>query len=183
MSKLENVKHEKACQNRAKGMGKGESYINAGYNVTLEVACAAMNRLLKNVKVSERIEELRKENQVMLGIERNDLLAYLRNMLKANLVEMTQTELDKLPIEIQLCINKIEVTGEGENKKYKLWICDKQKAVEIINKMCGNNAAEQFQGVIETKHSGLKEEAKEKGFEDIRDYLQSVMNKDNDAAE
>ena len=37
----------------------------------------------------------------------------------------------------------------------------------------------ELSGEVNIKNSGLKEEAKEKGFEDIRDYLQSVMNDDN----
>ena len=145
MSKLENVKHEKFCQNIAKAMNQSESYTEAGYKDTKNTRQRASKLTTINY-ISERIDELREKNQALLGIEKKEILNKLKDMLSANLVEMTDAELQKLPKEIQLCINKIETTTSWVDKvlykTHKIWILDKLKAIEIINKMCGWNEPE-----------------------------------------
>ncbi len=60
MPSLTNVQHERFCQELLKGNTIGGAYIAAGYKAkSNSIASAAGNRLLKNVKISARLEELR----------------------------------------------------------------------------------------------------------------------------
>ena len=146
MTKLKNVRHEKFSQDYSTNKDGKASYIQAGYKARGNSAEVLASNLLRNVKVVDRIDEIREKNQALLGIEKKEILNKLKDMLSANLVEMTDAELQKLPKEIQLCINKIETTTSWVDKvlykTHKIWILDKLKAVEIINKMCGWNEPE-----------------------------------------
>lgn len=59
MPVLKNARHEKFAQNVAKGKSATEAYKLAGFNARSKSAEAAASRLLGNVKVHARVEELK----------------------------------------------------------------------------------------------------------------------------
>lgn len=59
MPVLKNARHEKFAQNVAKGKSATEAYKLAGFNARAKSAEAAASRLLGNVKVHARVEELK----------------------------------------------------------------------------------------------------------------------------
>ena len=60
MAALQNLQHEKFVQELVRGKGQGEAYLAAGYKAkSVAVASAAATRLLKDVKVQARLEELK----------------------------------------------------------------------------------------------------------------------------
>lgn len=62
MAGLKNNKHEKFAQLVAQGMSQGVAYQQAGFSCkNSDVASAAATRLLKDVKVATRIDELKAE--------------------------------------------------------------------------------------------------------------------------
>lgn len=56
---LKNQRHEKFAQGLAQGKTMGEAYQDAGYGGSLSVAAACGSRLLKNAKISARVDELK----------------------------------------------------------------------------------------------------------------------------
>ena len=58
MEILQNARHERFAQNKAKGESTGPAYTAAGYKATGHSAEVAGGRLLKNVEVQNRIAEL-----------------------------------------------------------------------------------------------------------------------------
>jgi phage terminase small subunit len=87
MPLLENPQHEAFVQELVKGKGQGEAYLAAGYNAkSVSVASAAATRLLKDVKIQKRLEELqsRAETQSMLTLDDHmEELRKLRDMAAA----------------------------------------------------------------------------------------------------
>ena len=61
MPALKNAQHEKFVQEIVKGSSHGNAYLAAGYKAkNPSVASAAATRLLKDVKIQERVNELQK---------------------------------------------------------------------------------------------------------------------------
>ena len=58
MEILQNARHERFAQNKAKGMSIGPAYTAAGYKATGHSAEVSGARLLKNVEVQNRIADL-----------------------------------------------------------------------------------------------------------------------------
>jgi hypothetical protein len=56
---LKNARHEKFAQELAKGTAQSEAYKRAGYSAEGNVAEAAASRLLRDVKISARVAELK----------------------------------------------------------------------------------------------------------------------------
>src|SRR5689334_15730434 len=56
---LKNARHEKFAQKLAKGEHASTAYKGAGYSATGNAAEAAASRLLRDVKVQARVEELK----------------------------------------------------------------------------------------------------------------------------
>lgn len=55
MPPLDNSRHERFAQELAKGLAKGDAYVAAGY----DDSPASATRLSKNVKISQRVDELK----------------------------------------------------------------------------------------------------------------------------
>jgi phage terminase small subunit len=66
MPMLENTRHERFAQEVAAGKSASEAYQNAGYDAKGNSAEAAASRLLRNVKVADRVSEL--QERVAEGI-------------------------------------------------------------------------------------------------------------------
>lgn len=77
MPALENPRHEKFAQGLAQGMSAGEAYRQAGYDAKGNAAEAAASRLLKNVKVHSRVEELKNRAAASVQISREWVLEQL----------------------------------------------------------------------------------------------------------
>lgn len=56
---LKNARHEKFAQELAKGAVQSEAYKLAGYSATGNAAEAAASRLLRDVKVQKRVDEIK----------------------------------------------------------------------------------------------------------------------------
>jgi phage terminase small subunit len=56
---LKNARHERFCQELAKGECASTAYRNAGYSATGNAAEVSASRLFKNAKVANRLAELR----------------------------------------------------------------------------------------------------------------------------
>jgi hypothetical protein len=82
MAVLENSRHEKFAQGLAQGMSAAEAYRQAGYEVKGNVAEAAASRLLRDVKVASRVEELKQRAAVSVQISREWVLEQLVDNLK-----------------------------------------------------------------------------------------------------
>jgi phage terminase small subunit len=59
MAALKNAKHESFARAILEGMSGRDAYLSAGYSAQPAAADAAASRLLKNVKVSARVAELK----------------------------------------------------------------------------------------------------------------------------
>ena len=92
MSVLEDPRHERFVQELVKGSGQGEAYLAAGFNAkSVSVASAAATRLLKNVKIQDRFNELKGriaqkvEDKMILTLEQHmSELERLRELSKQN---------------------------------------------------------------------------------------------------
>ncbi len=82
MPVLENSRHEKFAQGLAQGMSAAEAYKAAGYEAKGNVAEAAASRLLRDVKVASRVEELKQRAAVSVQISREWVLEQLVDNLK-----------------------------------------------------------------------------------------------------
>jgi hypothetical protein len=80
MGPLKNIRHEKFAQLVAGGMSATKSYSEAGYEA--KDADVAGPRLLGNVGVAARIAELRKESEQSCKISREEVLAFLADVIK-----------------------------------------------------------------------------------------------------
>lgn len=113
-----NSRWEKFVQNLTKGDALGDAYIDAGFDAASnEIASAAANRLLKNVKIANRLAYLKKKAaDAMIA----DVTEVLRNMTTITRIS---------PFEIMADIKKYGMFVESvefETKKVKEEIVDKK---------------------------------------------------------
>lgn len=77
-------KHEKFCQEyMVNGFNASKAYQSV-YEVSDKVSDAAASRLLKNVRIKERLDELKKENQQYYQITKEELLNDLKDIKNTN---------------------------------------------------------------------------------------------------
>jgi hypothetical protein len=72
----------RVCELVVSGMPAGRAYERAGYTARGDVADQAASRLLGTVKVARYLEKLRAEAAIKAGMERDDLVQYLVDVLK-----------------------------------------------------------------------------------------------------
>lgn len=72
----------RVCELVVSGMPAGRAYERAGYTARGDVADQAASRLLGTVKVARYLEKLRAEAALKAGMERDDLVQYLVDVLK-----------------------------------------------------------------------------------------------------
>ena len=118
------------------------------------VAAAAASRLLTNVNIKEYIEEIQKDISKLAGISALSTALELKKIAYSNLSKykdnwMTLIQFDKLTDDEKAAISEVQVTkmsfegGDKEIVKFKLH--DKLKALEMLGKMFGFNAADKLQ--------------------------------------
>ena len=111
------VKQEKFCLEYAKSGNQRQAYLLAGYNIKSdEAADAAASRLLKNVKVKERLAELYEE---------------AKNASIADIVEMQQTLTKIIRKQLTEEVIVVESVGDYMSEARKM---DKEPSIkDIIN--------------------------------------------------
>jgi phage terminase small subunit len=78
MPVLDNPRHERFAQEVVKGFLHGQAYLNAGYKAkSLAVASAAATRLLKDVKIQKRIQEIQERVARKTEVTTESILAEL----------------------------------------------------------------------------------------------------------
>lgn len=102
MAALQNAKHERFAQNVADGMDGGKAYIEAGYESNANAAAVSANRLLKNAKVAERVEELLQRRQ---QIE----------------IRATEKAVEKLAIDKERILSELAKIGFADIRKAVKW--------------------------------------------------------------
>lgn len=133
---LKNQRWEKFCQNIMKGMNQTEAYIKAGYSKNWADGHSA--RLAVNGSIVQRLNTLRKQAHKDYEISRNKILKLLDNMLDSDVITVTETELKELPKSIRLCVKEIDYKKkDGKVVSAKLKLYNKQKAMDIVNRMQG----------------------------------------------
>lgn len=88
MAALTNPKHEAFCLHYAKTGNASESYRQAGYSAKTEGALySAANRLLKNVKVKDRLAELIEEISADKIADIREIHEYLTSVIRGETTE------------------------------------------------------------------------------------------------
>lgn len=80
MPALKNIRHEKFCQNLAKGMSKSEAYVTAGYDP--KHPDQAAQQLYRNIKVQSRLKELKGKASEKFELTRDDLIKFHLEMME-----------------------------------------------------------------------------------------------------
>ncbi|HLB55142.1 MAG TPA: terminase small subunit [Gemmatimonadales bacterium] len=81
---LEHPRHERFCQEYLIDLNCTKAYLRAGYKVTANVARSAGSRLLTNVGVQARIEELQQDRATRTGITADSVLEELAILKSSN---------------------------------------------------------------------------------------------------
>lgn len=133
------------------------------------VAAAASNRLLRNVKILDYIESIQKELEKLAGISRLRVINEFQKIAFSSSTNIRSTwmelkEFEQLTEDEKSCIQEIEtkiirqknytMSTPGapvfDNVEYvKIKLYDKQKALENISKMLGYNEPEKKEVKLE----------------------------------
>lgn len=85
-----NDRQRRFCENVVKGMPAGRAYEAAGYAARGGSADSAGAKLLRNDKVAKYLAELREAASHKAGMERDDLVQYLVDVMKTPVGEITE---------------------------------------------------------------------------------------------
>ena len=135
---LDNPKHEAFCQEYVRNRENGkQAYINAGYQTDGNSAEAAASRLLSDVKVKARINEIKGEIRASELVTTAEIINDLKEikercMQKEQVYEWDKTAKEMVP------------TGEWQFKENGAL-----KAIELLGKTIAT-----FTEKSETKHTG-----------------------------
>lgn len=157
------VKQEKFCNNYVETGNASEAYRRSYSceNMKSETINEKASRLLKECKISARIEELRRNLQERSDFTKDEAVEFLSNVIRANILDyvgiddsiaikesknkplnaivgvgsqiVTVKDLSKLTIEQQRCIKSISQTKFG----VRLELCEKDPALTRLAKMLG----------------------------------------------
>lgn len=153
MPVLKNARHERFAQEIAKGAAGSSAYKTAGYTADGNAAEAAASRLLRDVKVSARIEELtgRAAAKVEATIERwTEEVAGLahsdiRDVLEFGPGYVRVKEGATLTAAQAALISEVSMTKDGQRLK----LHSKLDALEKLAKRFGWYAPEQHQHTVQ----------------------------------
>jgi hypothetical protein len=121
MPALKNLQHEKFVQELVKGSSQGDAYLSAGYKAkSVAVASAAATRLLNDVKICARLEELKKKAEDKTVLSRSWVLERLMENVHRAMTAIAVTDREG------------ETTGE-----YKYEGSVANKALELLGKEIG----------------------------------------------
>ena len=127
----------KFCKYMADGLSNGQAYLKA-YNGVKDVntASASATRLLKNVKVADRIKDLQQKSEAKDVLTRQEKRKFLAQVVRTNVEELTEEENKHL---IQERTRTITPNG---GKKEVLKMPSKMEAIKLDNLMAGDNEPE-----------------------------------------
>lgn len=176
-SPVENEKHELFCHEfLARGRSGVRAYQAVYPGTTYMSAASAGSRLLKDVQIQRRVEELHREQVERLKATADRVLMETGKMAFVNARDLFDGEGKLLPMkdldpEVSAAIVSIEVdeifSGQGENRKVigrtvKVKLADKYRGLELLGKRL-----QVFKEEVHVKHSleDLLEEAATGGGE------------------
>lgn len=125
-----------------KDLNGTQSYIRAGYKVKDENSAAVMaNRLLRNVKIQEKIQVAMKEREKRTEITQDRVLNEIANLAftdRTGIVNLKNNSLiiknfDELSPEQKACISGVKETKFG----IEVTFYNKEKALEMLGKHLG----------------------------------------------
>jgi phage terminase small subunit len=130
MPALASAKHEKFAREIANGANHGAAYIAAGYTSNPNSAAVGANTLLKNAKITARIDELVAERDMMAiksVQEAVQALAIDREWVMGLLKENAERALQRVPVR----------DAEGSVVEYKYDGAVANRALELLGKEMG----------------------------------------------
>jgi hypothetical protein len=123
------------CRNRAEGKSKAISYTDAGYSAAnLEDAGSAACKLEKDHRVITMIQTLKEASFV------KDALTFAEK--RSYLARCVRTSVDQVGASSDLAQEVVEEVDTSGNVKRKIKVVDKLRALELDNKMSGDNFAD-----------------------------------------
>jgi len=142
-------KKEKFCREYIIDLNATQAAIRAGYSK--KTASSQGERLLRNVEISKRIEELKTEQQDRLQVKADDVIKEMARIALLDVADVIDDDgclmsIKDIPIDSRKAIASIEVTeeyeGTGKNRKLngyinKVRFWDKNKALDNLGKHFG----------------------------------------------
>lgn len=145
-------KRERFCQEYLIDLNASAAARRAGYNE--KSAYAVASELLRKVEIQNRLDELRKEQATKFNANKERLMNILMSIVSTEPKDFLDPETGEVlppsewPAHAGAAVSAIEndelFAGKGEDRtaigikrKVKLW--DKNRAIEILNKMQGYN--------------------------------------------
>lgn len=151
MEKELNHKQQRFCEEYVIDYNGTRAAIAAGYSKNTAKEIASENLTKPNIK--SYIDEIQKDLSKLSGVTALRNILELKKIAYSSIASfksdwMTEKEFDSLSEEQLACISDIQyqtkTTGETTETIVKFKLHDKQKAIEILNKMLGFNEADKL---------------------------------------
>jgi len=127
------------CRNVANGKNNTQSYLAAYKGVRSENAAqSAATRLLSNVMVIEKVEQLRHASETKNTLSRQEKREFIAKVLRTNVDELNNPENKHLIQE------RTRTMTPGGGKKEVLKMPSKMEAIKLDNLMQGDNEPEEL---------------------------------------
>lgn len=141
MPQLENKKHELFClEYLSNGLNATQAYKDVYKNKCTEnVAWASASRILSNVKVHQRIQELYSDKAEKIEVTVEWVLEQMKLIASSNASDAFRDDgsllpLKEMPLGLQLCVASFEMVeyfeGKGEDREQVGWL----KKIKFWNK-------------------------------------------------
>ena len=92
-----NPKQELFCQYYAKNNNALQSYLKA-YDCTKESAMSAAYRMLENVRIKQRVAELKAQQRLDINVTKEDLILYCLRVIAADPGEYLKFKKEEIPV-------------------------------------------------------------------------------------
>lgn len=141
MAKLNNDKHERFCQEYVKSLNITQSYIKAGYEE--KTARTAGSKLLTNLDIQERVEELQKHIALRNEVQASDIAKEFMKLGYSNIQDFIKEDgslknIAELPRHIAACIQTVKTKDIGGGKfETEIKLFSKEKSLELLGKHIG----------------------------------------------
>lgn len=135
---------ERFCQEYVVDYCGKRAAIRAGYS--LHTADQQASRLLKNIRVKERIEELQALRAKRIGVSVDRIVQELALIAFSNYQDILSVnpetgdidvKIDKLDRDFSAPITEVTITGSGKGKQVKIKLADKRQALVDLGKHLG----------------------------------------------
>jgi phage terminase small subunit len=139
-----NDKQEKFCQLYFKTNNATQSYLAAGYKVSPKVAESAASRLLSNVKVQKRIQQLRARAAKRFEISMDKLIEANARLAFASLKNSVEIKDGRVKLKDDADLDQLDglsfsesITDKGISKALSVKLPDRIKALQELAKLTG----------------------------------------------